>query len=407
MTRFGRIIVAVVAALSFGGAHGFTSNFVRNPRALTSSLEAAIIEENVASEKMDEPPTTEGATDFSASLTTPKPPITRAVEIFGVVGGQILSPLVVSLLQDGFPSDWDSFWSRGGQITNGQRIALAAESLGPTYVKFGQALASRPDVIPKSLASALETLQDDMQPFDTETARTIICSELETCMEPDALELFVKSLGEETVGAASIGQVYKGYLPDYGYVAVKVKRRGIRELVESDAALLRTVAGWLESIPAIPLSGSNRLIATELVDAVEEFFSRIFEELDYRREAANCAEFGKLYSAKNVRRMASIEVVVPEIFPQFCTDNVLVMEWLEGTKLTDVDANDLATVRENLEIISVGIECTLSQLLETGVSRRSGVFSVCMIRTHINRLYLSTSLDRGYMLTHTLEICSR
>jgi predicted unusual protein kinase regulating ubiquinone biosynthesis (AarF/ABC1/UbiB family) len=360
MRRYTGIILAALVAFFYGAAQGFASTSLRTPRLGTKlKLSASIDNKHNGGDSF--------ATDFSASVSSTEPPLGRAVEILSIVAGQILSPLVASILHDGFPSDWDRFWSQGGTITNGQRIALAAEKLGPTYVKFGQALASRPDVIPKSLASALETLQDDMQPFDTETARSIISSELETCMEPYDLELFLKSLGEEPVGAASIGQVYKGYLPGFGAVAVKVKRRGIRELVERDAVLLRSLAEWIESIPAIPASGSNRLIATELVKAVEEFFCRIFEELDYRREAANCAEFAAIYATDN-RRVNTFKVVVPEILPQFCTDNVLVMEWLEGTKLTDVDVNDLATVRENLEIISIGISCTLSQLLETGVS---------------------------------------
>lgn len=360
--RRSTVIKLVALVASFGGtAQGFTSISLGTPRLTNPTLGASIGDRQYN----EADPFT---TDFIASVSSTEPPLGRAVEIISIVTSQILSPLIASILTNGFPSDWDRFWSQGGTISNGQRIALAAEKLGPTYVKFGQALASRPDVIPKSLASALETLQDDMQPFDTETARSIIKSELETCMEPSDLELFLKSLGEEPVAAASIGQVYKGYLPGFGDVAVKVKRRGIRELVERDAVLLRSLAEWLESIPGIPTSGSNRLIATELVKAVEEFFSRIFEELDYRREAANCAEFAAIYAREN-RRVKTVKVVVPEVLPQFCTDNVLVMEWLEGTKLTDVDVNDLATLRENVEIISIGISCTLSQLLETGVRR--------------------------------------
>mmetsp|Transcript_22583 Transcript_22583/g.34120 ORF Transcript_22583/g.34120 Transcript_22583/m.34120 type:complete len:365 (+) Transcript_22583:245-1339(+) len=291
----------------------------------------------------------------------------RAIEISNIMGSQIVNPLLLSLLKEGLPESWDVFWSReNGDFTNAERIALAVEDLGPTYVKFCQALASRPDVIPKSLASALEILQDDMQPFDNETAKQIINDELKDKMKSEDLEYFLASLGSETVGAASIGQVYKGFLPGYGDVAIKVKRRGIRELVESDAKLLRSIATWLESIPRLPSAQdrqrSNRLIATELVNAVEEFFSRIFEELDYRNEAANCKEFGSLYSTK----ASDVSVIVPEIIDNLCTDNVLVMEWLEGTKLTAVDSSDQCSVDENLSVISIGIECTISQLLETG-----------------------------------------
>jgi predicted unusual protein kinase regulating ubiquinone biosynthesis (AarF/ABC1/UbiB family) len=223
-----------------------------------------------------------------------------------------------------------------------------------------------------------------MQPFNTDTACSIIRSELESAMKPEELEAFLVALGDEPVAAASIGQVYKGNLPNYGAVAIKVKRRGIRELVERDASLLRNMASWLESIPAIPLMnapGSKKMIATELVNAVEEFFSRIFEELDYRNEAANCAEFAKLYDAK--AGSADVRVVVPKIFPQYCTDNVLVMEWLEGTKLTDVYDNDPSTIKENISIISIGIECTLSQLLETGVSH-FWIACTCYLNAELN-----------------------
>lgn len=300
----------------------------------------------------------------------------RAVKIMNVVGGKIVGPLVSSLLKDGFPNDWDSFWSRETDgIGNAERITLALEDLGPTYVKFGQALGSRPDIIPESLADALAKLQDDMKPFDTETAKAIIRQDLSAAMNEEDMTVFVDNLGE-VVGSASIGQVYKGFLPNYGPVAVKVQRPGIRSVVEQDAKLLRTLATWLESIPALPLSndrkkGPNRLIATDLVDGVEEFMSRIFEELDYRNEVCNVEAFAQLYcgrrgSLPTLTGKSAVQVVVPEIRFDLCTENVIVMEWLEGTKLTDVDADDECAIAENIELIEKGIECTLHQLLSSG-----------------------------------------
>eukprot|EP00547_Thalassionema_nitzschioides_P003291 CAMPEP_0194223626 /NCGR_PEP_ID=MMETSP0156-20130528/35597_1 /TAXON_ID=33649 /ORGANISM="Thalassionema nitzschioides, Strain L26-B" /LENGTH=610 /DNA_ID=CAMNT_0038954845 /DNA_START=172 /DNA_END=2004 /DNA_ORIENTATION=+ len=351
-------IIAVLLVSSFPISYSFTttsrSKELLRPNKLVSSPAAR----------------TGDANSFVSGRNVPEanPPdesLARAIEISKIMSSQILSPLVISLLKEGLPQSWDSFWSReNGEFSNAQRVALAVEELGPTYVKFCQALASRPDVIPKSLASALEILQDDMQPFDNETAKQIIKDELRNKMNPEVLDAFLMSLGSETVGAASIGQVYKGFLPRYGDVAIKVKRRGIRELVERDAQLLKGIATWLESIPGLPIEGkkSNRLIATELVNAVEEFFSRIFEELDYRNEAANCKEFSRLYPSNG----NGPSVVVPEIVDNLCTDNILVMEWLEGTKLTDVDSEDQCSVNENLSVISIGIECTISQLLETG-----------------------------------------
>jgi predicted unusual protein kinase regulating ubiquinone biosynthesis (AarF/ABC1/UbiB family) len=324
-----------------------------------------------------------GKEGFGAGATI-EPPLARAVEIAKIVAGKVMSPLISSLITGGMPSDWETFWSRpNGDLTNGQRVALALEKLGPTYVKFGQALASRPDVIPKSLANALSRLQDSMQPFDSPTAKAIIKKELSGVMEDHEIDRFLATLTDSPVAAASVGQVYKGHLDDHGPVAVKVQRPGIRPLVESDAALLRTLATWAESIPAFPSASGkhpSRLIATELVDAVEEFMSRIFEELDYRNEAANVALFASLYC----QRLGSTPMcVVPEIFTKLCTDNVLIMEWVEGTKITAIGKDEEGALAENaksLEVIRHGISCTLSQLLETGVLHadpHGGVFVTC------------------------------
>ena len=290
------------------------------------------------------------------------------MEIGGVVVGELLAPLLASLVVSGIPDSWETFWAQSnGEFTNAQRATRALEELGPTFVKFGQALASRPDVIPKSLADGLSTLQDDMQPFDTEVAKDIIRAELNATLNAEALEAFVNSLTDEPIAAASVGEVFKGYLSsDSGPVpvAVKVQRPGIRTVVERDAALLRSVATWIESLPS-PTGG--RLIATELVDAVEEFMSRVFEELDYRNEAANAATFASLYSYRG-GSCDKVKVFVPEIMPELCTDNVLVMEWLDGTKLTSVTGTlDDKELKENIKLIETGIDCTLSQLLDTGV----------------------------------------
>ena len=340
---------------------------------------------------------------------TIEPPLVRAVEIANIVAGKMMLPLLSSLIIGGMPSDWETFWSRpNGELTNGQRIALALEKLGPTYVKFGQALASRPDIIPQSLANALSRLQDSMQPFDTPTAKAIIKSELSGVMEDDELESFLASLTDSPVAAASVGQVYKGHLEGQGPVAVKVQRPGIRPLVESDAALLRTLATWAESIPAFSSASGkqpSRLIATELVDAVEEFMSRIFEELDYRNEAANVALFASLYC----QRLGSTPMcVVPEIFTKLCTDNVLIMEWVEGTKITAIGTDEegaLAENAESLEVIRHGISCTLSQLLETGVLHadpHGGVFvtcnAICDVAHETKTFILSPSKPPGNLL---------
>lgn len=340
----------------------------------------------------------------SESIESLPLPTKRAIEISHVVFGQFLKPVVSALLTEGIPDNWNSFWSQTqttglshsqngtSALTNAQRLASAVEQLGPTYVKFAQAVSSRPDIVPKSLCDALSVLQDDMEPFDSETAKRIIRSELSAKSsvifprdDPEKLEIFLQSLSSEPVAAASVGQVFSGFLPRYGKVAIKVQRPGIREVVERDAHLLRSVATWIESVPAIPLPGiksqstledtagnNKRLIATELVSSVDEFMSRLFEELDYHNEANNMEKFASLYSIRRWTSKESTKVVVPEVLLDLCTDNVIVMEWIEGTKLTNVVNEDGSTdneslVAENLALVELCIDCTLSQLLDTGV----------------------------------------
>lgn len=326
----------------------------------------------------------------------------RALEIGTVLGGQVMAPILTSLaVQQNWPTEenggWEDFWSTstldesngGASISHAQRLAMALEKLGPTYVKFGQALGSRPDVVPPSLANALAALQDDMTPFDSEVAKEIILGELMgfdgggTNIPLKDLEALVSTLTKSPVAAASIGQVYKAHLPGKGDVAVKVQRPGVRLLVERDTELLLTIATFLESIPAFPSSqGDNtglsptnkstqRLINTELVSATQEFMSRIFEELDYRNEASNCITFANLYSERN-GTSKDVSVVVPQVYLPWCTENILVMEWIDGTKLTDIQSTGTNqskedAVKENLAMVKVAIDSTLSQLLVEGV----------------------------------------
>jgi len=317
----------------------------------------------------------------------------RAIEISKVLGGKVMAPILYSLVVDqNWPTDdnggWEAFWSTDtpNGSTFAKQLALSLEELGPTYVKFGQALGSRPDVVPQSLATALSTLQDEMIPFDNELAKQIIVEEL---MGFDAkessnvllkdLETLVQSLTEVPVAAASIGQVYKAKLRGKD-VAVKVQRPGVRSLVERDTQLLLSVAEFIESLPALPSRDSGnsatdkpaRLINTQLVSATQEFMSRIFEELDYRNEASNIETFANLYSDQ-IGTSKDVSVVVPKVYLDWCTENVLVMEWIEGTKLTDVQSTGTSnmkqedTIKENLKLVNVAIDSTLSQLLVSGV----------------------------------------
>ena len=311
-------------------------------------------------------------------LTSPSDAVPRTLELLDIVWNDIIYPAYTALIQRGLPSgdDLDRFWSnKVGTTTLAQKSALALEKMGPTYVKFGQALASRPDVVPRTLAQALSTLQDSMQPFDTRIAKDIIRNELKSSFSNENdLQFFVSSLSDTPVAAASIGQVYSGRLPNGQKVAIKVQRPGIQEIVDQDANLLRTIVQWIESIPAIPSfqKDQEKLVETDLSGAVEEFMSRIIEELDYRNEARNIELFYELYSHRREESNDNstcegdrIEVVVPEVYMELCTDRVLTMQWIEGKKMVDLESE--SSSRESLELIEQCIQCTFSQLLDTGV----------------------------------------
>ncbi len=294
----------------------------------------------------------------------------RSKQVLEVLAEDILRPFLVSTIAHGIPSSWEHFWTvETFNRTNAQHLVHALERLGPTYVKFGQALSTRQDIVPQPLADALEKLQDDMAPFDNDEARDILREELGQTLSREQLTAFLSSLSEKPVAAASIGQVYKGYLPDRGDVAVKIQRPYLRSVVEQDTAMLRQIAIWVEAIPGIPASNQDSLIATKLVDAVDEFMARVREELDYQNEAGNMEKFAELYCYRN-GTYPDVKVVVPIIHKELCTDSVLVMEWIEGEKLASVGDPtmlDEATRLENLAMVEAGIAATLSQLLGTGL----------------------------------------
>lgn len=310
----------------------------------------------------------------------------RAFSILSICYYDVVVPLSQSSIdklihgsrEPGASNFWSARSSSSGR-TNAEQLTLALESLGPTFVKFGQALSSRSDIIGNELASALCNLQDNMTPFQTTEARKIIEEEIGSCAQADAL---LATLSSESIAAASVGQVYKAFLKGYGPVAVKVKRPGVHQIVEADAQLLRTIAQFFESIRN-PING-RKIIQTEIVNGVNEFMTRLFEELDYDREMKNAMRFSSLYAVDKGSSRNSLPspspgespgIIVPEMIPHLCSENILTMTWLEGEKLVNarnenvrdvtVDAKELR--EENLALLVQGIQCTLSQILETGV----------------------------------------
>jgi ubiquinone biosynthesis protein len=208
----------------------------------------------------------------------------------------------------------------------GQHLRELLDELGPTFVKFGQLLSTRPDVVPPDIIAELRGLQDDVRPFPFEQAERVIEEDL-----GNSLERLFLDFESEPVAAASIGQVHRATLPNGRKVAVKVQRPGAPRQIEADLALLYQAARLVR----------ERVHALDFVDTrsvVDEFARSIRQELDYRLEARNAQAFHRNFAGDP-------NVHVPKVYWQYTRARVLTLEWLEGVQLADVDSTSL-TVEE-------------------------------------------------------------
>ncbi|KAF3976776.1 hypothetical protein ACB098_01G159400 [Castanea mollissima] len=209
--------------------------------------------------------------------------------------------------------------------------------LGPAYIKIAQAISSRPDLIPPSYLDELSLLQDRISPFSTEVAFNTIEQELGLPID----EIF-SEISPEPIAAASLGQVYQARLRRSGeVVAVKVQRPGVQAAISLDILILRFLAGLLRRAGKLN---------TDLQAVVDEWASSLFREMDYIKEANNGLRFRQLYGGLP-------DVLVPKMFVEHSTRKVLVMEWVEGKKLSEV---------QDLYLVEVGVYCSFNQLLEYG-----------------------------------------
>jgi ubiquinone biosynthesis protein len=201
----------------------------------------------------------------------------------------------------------------------GERLRLALYEMGPIYVKFGQIVSTRRDLVPPDIADELAQLQDRVPPFPGAEAQAIV----EEALGRPVAELFA-SFESEPLASASIAQVHEATLPDGREVVVKVVRPGIRRQIRRDIDLLMVIAGLAEKY----WESGARVKPTEFVREFEMF---IFDELDMNREAANA-------SALRHNFEGSKELYVPEIYWPYCKERVLVMERIHGIPISDVKA---------------------------------------------------------------------
>ncbi len=208
------------------------------------------------------------------------------------------------------------FWRNISQ-PRGERLRLALEALGPIFVKFGQMLSTRRDLIPLDIADELAKLQDQVPPFSYPS----VAEAIELAFGRPISEVFGQ-FDEEAIASASVAQVHFAHLPNGTPVAVKILRPGISGVIEKDLALLDSAAWLLQEL----WSDGKRL---RLREVVAEFAKHVHNELDLMLEAANCSLLGRNFSDGRL-------LIVPEVHWDWCREQVMTMQRMDGTPISQV-----------------------------------------------------------------------
>jgi ubiquinone biosynthesis protein len=237
------------------------------------------------------------------------------------------------------------FW-RDITAPRGLRLRLALEELGPIFVKFGQVLSTRRDLIPLDIVEELALLQDRVPPFDSDLAIAQIQRSLGD--HPDRL---FASFERIPVASASIAQVHFATLKDGKEVAVKVLRPGMKKLIDEDVALMHIAADWIGRLWA----DSKRLKPKEVVG---EFDKYLHDELDLMREAANASQLRRNFADGKL-------LLVPEMYWDYCSSSVIVMERMHGIPVSQIDRLMEAGV-DLKKLSSDGVEIFFTQVFRDG-----------------------------------------
>ena len=237
------------------------------------------------------------------------------------------------------------FW-RDISAPRGVRLRMALEELGPIFVKFGQVLSTRRDLMPFDIAEELARLQDRVPPFDSDLA----IAQITKSLRAPPSELFA-SFEREPVASASIAQVHFAVLKDGREVAVKVLRPGMKRSIDEDVALMHVAAEWVERIWA----DGKRLKPREVVG---EFDKYLHDELDLMREAANGSQLRRNFAGSNL-------LLVPEMMWDYCSSSVIVMERMKGIPISQIDRLVAAGV-DMAKLSSDGVEIFFTQVFRDG-----------------------------------------
>ena len=233
-------------------------------------------------------------------------------------------------------------WFRNNKTTQAKRLRLCIESLGPIFIKFGQMLATRRDLLPEKIIVELEKLLDQVSPFPLQQALDIIEQQFGMPVEQAFL-----SFDDQVLASASIAQVYKAELHDGQKVVVKVVRPNIEKRIRQDTELLMMLAGLVDRY----WSESNRIKPMQIV---AEFEKTLINELDLVREAANASELRRNFKGSN-------DLYVPEVYWDYCKPKILVIERIEGVPVSDI--KQLNALNIDLEVLSKkGVEVFFTQV---------------------------------------------
>ena len=233
------------------------------------------------------------------------------------------------------------------EMSTGERLKSAIEELGPTYIKLGQILSTRKDLLDQDIIDELSKLRDSVEQFDTKTAKDIFKEQVGL----DIKQVF-REFNDEPIGAASIGQVYEGKLRDGRDVIVKIQRPNIEKTINSDIEILKGMINALNDL------NQEKEIDIDLIKIVDEFHTQLLRELDYNFEAINAMKFEKMFKD-------STDVHIPKVYSEYTTKRVLVMEKVIGIKLSDVDKiRELGWDTE--KIAQIGVKSFFKQVFENG-----------------------------------------
>lgn len=229
------------------------------------------------------------------------------------------------------------------EMSTGEKIRRAIEELGPTYIKLGQILSTRKDLLDQDIINELSKLRDNVEVYHTDIAKDIFKKELGI----DINNIFV-DFDENPIGSASIGQVYEAKLKCGEEVIIKIQRPNIEDTIKSDLEILKTIATALKDL-------NNDI---DLISIVEEFQNQLLRELDYNFEAINAIKFKKIFEGTK-------EVYIPKIYNEYSRKRVLVMEKIKGVKLNDIEKIK-SLGWDTKKISEIGIKSLFNQIFEHG-----------------------------------------